>query len=149
MANNISQVSVFLSGGPPVDALSSFLCLITFSYWMCQLSSLPDDALCTSPPPGQSCPSDPSSSRKFVLECSLTWGYFCCGEIPKPKASWGGTGLFSLPFHLIVHHWRKWRQEPEGKSCCREALEAGAAQRPSRNVAFWPASHGLTQPASL
>jgi hypothetical protein len=27
------------------------------------------------------------------------------------KSSWGGKGLFGLYFQIIIHHWRKSRQE--------------------------------------
>jgi hypothetical protein len=52
------------------------------------------------------------------------------------EASWGGKGLFSLHFKIIVYHWSgthragTWRQELK--------------QRPWRGAAYW-----LAQPAFL
>ena len=38
------------------------------------------------------------------------------------KSSWGGKGLFSLYFHIAVHHWKKSGEE----FIQRRSLEAGA-----------------------
>ena len=43
-------------------------------------------------------------------------------QTSRPKSKLGGKGLFSLHFQIIVHHWRRWGQEPkQGRN-----LEAGA-----------------------
>ena len=47
-----------------------------------------------------------------------SWGYYCY----VTKEAWRGKGLFGLPFHVAVHHWRMSGQElKHGRN-----LEAGA-----------------------
>ena len=53
------------------------------------------------------------------------------------EASWGGKGLFSLHFHIVVHHQRK--SELELKQIRKQEL----MQRPRRDVTYWLASSGL------
>jgi hypothetical protein len=49
--------------------------------------------------------------------------YLRCNEITQIKAGWGKTGLFSLHFHIAVHHQRKSGQELK----CGRNREAGDA----------------------
>jgi hypothetical protein len=55
------------------------------------------------------------------------------------KASWGGKGLFSLNFHIVVHHWRKSGQELKQDW----NLEAGADAEPMEECCPWLGPHGL------
>jgi hypothetical protein len=54
-----------------------------------------------------------------------------------PRSSWGGKGLFSLHFHLAVHHWKKSGLE------LKQVREPELMQRPWRNVLYWLAFPGL------
>ena len=44
-----------------------------------------------------------------------------------PRSSWGGKGLFSLHFHIAVHHWKKseleLKQAGQGAGADAEAME--------------------------
>jgi hypothetical protein len=53
------------------------------------------------------------------------------------KVSWGGKGLFSLHFHIAVHHQRKSGLE------LKQARKQELMQRPWRDVPYWLASLGL------
>lgn len=61
---------------------------------------------------------------KFLGEC-VRWGYDCWYEVPWPKATWVGTGLLGLQFHITVDQQRKSEQEvkhgqePGGRNWCR------------------------------
>jgi hypothetical protein len=58
------------------------------------------------------------------------------------KATWGGKSLFSLHFHITVHHQRKSGQElKQGRN-----LEAGADEEVMEGAAYWLTPHGLLQP---
>jgi hypothetical protein len=53
---------------------------------------------------------------------SRCWSFYCCTNHYDQEASWGGTGLFSLHFHIAIHHQRKSGHElTQGRN-----LEAGA-----------------------
>ena len=61
------------------------------------------------------------------------------------KASWGGKGLFSLCFHVTVHHQRKSGQElKQGRN-----LEAGADTEAKKRYCLLAWSPWLAQPAFL
>ncbi|MCV4640123.1 hypothetical protein OFB62_32990, partial [Escherichia coli] len=47
------------------------------------------------------------------------------------EASWGGKGLFSLHFHVAVHHQRKSGQE------LKQVRKQELMQRPPRDVTYW------------
>jgi hypothetical protein len=52
----------------------------------------------------------------------LSQGFYSCTKHQDQETSWGGKGLFSLHFYIVVHHQRKSGQEfMQGRS-----LEAGA-----------------------
>jgi hypothetical protein len=53
------------------------------------------------------------------------------------KATWKGKGLFSLHFHIAVHHQRKSEQE------LIWGRKQELMQRPCRDVPYWLASPGL------
>jgi hypothetical protein len=53
------------------------------------------------------------------------------------EASWGGKGLFSLHFHITVHHQRKSGLE------LKQVRKQELMQRPWRDAAYWLASTGL------
>jgi hypothetical protein len=55
------------------------------------------------------------------MEC-LSQGFYSCTKHHDQEVSWGGKSLFSLHFHIAVHHQRKSGQEfTQGRN-----LEAGA-----------------------
>jgi hypothetical protein len=52
----------------------------------------------------------------------LSQSLYSCTKHHVQEASWGGKGLFSLHFHIAVHHQKKSGQElTQGRN-----LEAGA-----------------------
>jgi hypothetical protein len=53
------------------------------------------------------------------------------------EASWGGKGLFSLHFHIAVHHLRKLGLE------LKQVRKQELMQRPWRDVIYWLACPGL------
>ena len=53
------------------------------------------------------------------------------------KQVWGGKGLFSLHFHIAVHHHRKSGME------LKQVRKQEVRQRPWRDVTYWLASPGL------
>jgi len=53
------------------------------------------------------------------------------------EASWGGKGLFSLHFHIAVHHQRKSGLEP------KQVRKQELIQSSWRDVSYWLASPGL------
>jgi hypothetical protein len=53
------------------------------------------------------------------------------------EASWGGKGLFSLHFHIAVHHQRTSGLE------LKQVRKQELMQRPWRDVPYWLASPGL------
>ena len=54
-----------------------------------------------------------------------------------PRSTWGGKGLFSLLFHIAVHHQRKSVLE------LKQVREQELMQRPWRDVLYWLAVPGL------
>jgi hypothetical protein len=73
----------------------------------------------------------PGCHRNILLLVCLGQGLYSGTKHHDKEASWGGKGLFSLHFHIAVHHQRKSEQElTKGRN-----LEAGAA--------YWIASPGL------
>jgi hypothetical protein len=58
-------------------------------------------------------------------------------NIMTEDASWGGKGLFSLQFHVAVHHQKKSGLE------IKQVRKHGLIQRPWRNVTHWLASPDL------
>ena len=54
-----------------------------------------------------------------------------------PRSSWGGKGLFSLHFHIAVHHWKKSGLE------LKQVREQELMQRPWKDVLYWLAPLGL------
>jgi hypothetical protein len=54
-----------------------------------------------------------------------------------PRSTWGGRGLFSLLFHIAVHHQRKSGLE------LKQVRKQELMQRPWRGVLYWLASPGL------
>ena len=66
------------------------------------------------------CLTDDSHPNPWV-RC-LSQGFYPCTKHYDREASWGGKGLFSLHFHIAVHHQRRSGQElTQGR-----ILEAGA-----------------------
>ena len=58
----------------------------------------------------------------LTLHVPVCQSLYSCTKHHDPEASWGGKGLFSLCFHIAVHHQRKSGQElTQGRN-----LEAGA-----------------------
>jgi hypothetical protein len=67
----------------------------------------------------------------------LREGFYSYTKHFDQAASWGGKGLFSLHFHIAVHHQR--RSGLELKQVRKQELR----QRPWRDVTYWLASPGL------
>ena len=57
--------------------------------------------------------------------------------LKKKEASWGGKGLFSIHFHIAVHHQKKSELE------LRQVRKQEMMQRPWRVVMYWLASYSL------
>jgi hypothetical protein len=53
------------------------------------------------------------------------------------EASWGGKGLFSLHFHIAVHHCKNSGQK------LKQVKKQELMQRTWKNVFYWFASPGL------
>jgi hypothetical protein len=53
------------------------------------------------------------------------------------RSTWGGKGLFSLLFHIAVHHQRKSGLE------LKQVRKQELMQRPWRDVLYWLASPSL------
>ena len=68
---------------------------------------------------------------------SLSQRFYSCMKHHDQEASWGGKGLFSLHFHIAVHHQRE--SGLEFKQVRKQEL----MQRPWRDVPYWLASPGL------
>jgi hypothetical protein len=62
---------------------------------------------------------------------------YSCTKHHDQEASWGGKGLFSLHFHIAVHHQRKSGLE------LKQVRKQELMQRPWRDVTYWNASPGL------
>ena len=78
----------------------------------------------------------------IVLTCPciyvcLSRGFYTCTKYYHQEASWGGKGLFSLHFHIAVHHQRKSGLE------LKQVRKQELMQRPWRDVTYWLASPGL------
>ena len=65
----------------------------------------------------------------------LSQSLYSCTKHHDQEASWGGKGLFSLHFHIAVHHQRKSGLELKQ---VRKLM-----QRPWRDVSFCLVSPGL------
>ena len=74
----------------------------------------------------------PQTPRK-----SSVLGFLFLHKYRDQGASWGGKGLFSLHFHVAVHHQRKSGLEH------KQVREQELMQRPWRDVTYWHASPGL------
>jgi hypothetical protein len=46
-----------------------------------------------------------------ILSPCLSQGFYSCTKHHDQVANWGGKGLFSLHFHMAVHHQRKSRMK--------------------------------------
>jgi hypothetical protein len=68
----------------------------------------------------------------------ISQGLYSCTKHRDREASWGGKGLFSLHFHIAVHHQRK-----SGHELTQGTFHQELMQRPSRGAAYWLASLGL------
>ena len=79
--------------------------------------------------------------KSHTIEPSVLVGVTIApNEIPWPKASWGGKGLFGLHFNITVYHRRKSGQDlKQGRD-----LEAGADAEALEGAAYW-----LAQPVFL
>jgi hypothetical protein len=73
--------------------------------------------------------------KKVTLDVQVRWclsqGSYSCTKHHDQEASWGGKDLFSLHFHIAVHHQRK--SELELKQVKKQKL----MQRPWRVVTYW------------
>jgi hypothetical protein len=58
-------------------------------------------------------------------------------QVSWPRSNWGGKGLFSLRFHIAVHHWKKLGLE------LKQVRKQELMQRPRRDILYWLASPGL------
>jgi hypothetical protein len=67
----------------------------------------------------------------------LSQSFYSCTKHHDQEASWGGKDLFSLYFHIAVHHQRKSGLE------LKQVREQELMQRPWRDVTYWLASPGL------
>jgi hypothetical protein len=76
---------------------------------------------------------DTSRSTDLEADC-FSQGFYSCTKHHDQEASWGGKGLFSLHFHIAVHHQRK---------SLKQVREQELMQRPWRDVPYWLASPGL------
>jgi len=71
------------------------------------------------------------------IQCLSLSGLLFLHKHQDQEASWGGKGLFSLHFHIAVHHQRKPGLE------LKQVREQELMQRPWRDVTYWLASSGL------
>ena len=74
--------------------------------------------------------------QMFMSPCP-SQGFYSCTKHDQ-EASWGGKDLFSLHFHIAVHHQRKSGQELTQGRNLQELMH-----RPWRDVPYWLASPGL------
>ena len=69
----------------------------------------------------------------------LSQGLYTCTKHHDQEASWGGKGLFSLHFHIAVHHQRKSGLDlTQGRN-----LEAGTDAEAMEGAGSWIAFPGL------
>ena len=75
------------------------------------------------------------------MNCPVSYsGFLFLHKHDDQEASWGGKGLFSLHFHIAVHHQRKSGQElMQGRNLKAAANNAEAME----HDAYWLASPGL------
>jgi hypothetical protein len=83
-----------------------------------------------------------STSEVLGLKaCATTaWlgqGFYSCVKHHDQEVSWGRKGLFSLYFHIAVHHQRKVGQE------LKQVRKQELMQRPWRDATYWLASPSL------
>jgi hypothetical protein len=74
-----------------------------------------------------------------MIWCALVRISIAAMKTPWPKIKLGKKGLFSLYLQIIVHHWRKSRQELKQNW----NMEAGADARLWKDAAYSLASSGL------
>jgi hypothetical protein len=74
---------------------------------------------------------------ELIIGGCLSQGFYSCTKHPDQEASWRGKDLFSLHFHIAVHHQRKSGLE------LKQVRKQELMQRPWRDVAHWLASPGL------
>jgi|AATB01.1.fsa_nt_gi hypothetical protein len=73
----------------------------------------------------------------------MCWYHCVLGRVSIPAehhdqdASWEGKDLFSLPFHIAVHHQRKSGLE------LKQVRKQELMQRPWRDITYWLASSAL------
>lgn len=82
-----------------------------------------------------------------TMQVFLNWGFCWWGKTPWSKKHFfffGRKGLFSLDFHLTVHHQRKLGLEFKQGTWSQELK-----QWPWSCVAFWISPHALLEPAFL
>ena len=65
----------------------------------------------------------------------LSQGFYFCTKHHNQEASWGGKDVFSLHFHIVVHHQRK--------SGLKQDRKQELMQKPWRDVTYCLASPGL------
>ena len=73
----------------------------------------------------------------------LSQGFYSCTKYHDQEASWGGKGLFSLHFHIAVHHQKKVRTGTQ------EGQEAGADTEAMEGCHLLACFPWLAQPAFL
>jgi hypothetical protein len=73
-------------------------------------------------------------SRKTAC---LSQGFYSWTKHHDQEPRWGGKGLFSLHFHIAVHHQRKSGLQ------LKQVRKQELMQRPWRDVTYWLASLGL------
>jgi hypothetical protein len=72
--------------------------------------------------------------RREKADACLSQGFYSCTKHHDQEASWGGKGLFSLHFHVAVHHQRK------SGLVIKQVRKQELMQRPWRDVPYWLAS---------
>jgi hypothetical protein len=71
------------------------------------------------------------------VDSCLSQGFYSWTKHHDQEASWGGKGLFSLYFHIAIHHQKKSGLE------LKQVRKQELMQRPWRDVPYWLASPGL------
>jgi hypothetical protein len=82
-------------------------------------------------------PQEAEDYRERVSSATVVGGFYSCTKHHDQEASWGGKGLFSLHFHIAVHHQRKSGLE------IKQVRKQELMQRPWRDVTYWLASPGF------
>jgi hypothetical protein len=75
--------------------------------------------------------------NQIQVTACLSQGFYSCTKHGDQEASWGGKGLFSLHFHIAVHHQRKSGLE------LKQVRKQELMQSPWRDVPYWLASSAL------